>query len=93
MMDKFLNHKVVLQIKAWIIDHKAIAALAAVLLVLSGYWAFGVSAAFLIQEWHKGGQAYVVYPLIEESEALDLKNATDEFERLKNKYSDILSKD
>lgn len=38
---------------------------------------------FLKQQLAKGHQAYVVYPLIEESEKLDLKNATQEFERLK----------
>lgn len=37
----------------------------------------------------KGQQAYVVYPLIEESEKLDLKNAMDEFEKLKNQWPKI----
>ena len=36
-----MNNKVVLQIKAWIADHKLIAVVAAVLLVFSGYWVFG----------------------------------------------------
>ena len=34
----------------------------------------------------KGRQAYFVYPLVEESEKIDLKNATDEFEKLKNQF-------
>lgn len=34
-----------------------------------------------------GGQVYVVYPLIEESEALDLKNATAGFEQLRDRFS------
>ncbi len=31
----------------------------------------------------KGRQAYIIYPLIEESEKIDLKNAVEEYERLK----------
>lgn len=38
---------------------------------------------FLGEQVAKGRQAYVVYPLIEESDKLELKNATDEFEKLK----------
>lgn len=38
---------------------------------------------FLIQQVEKGRQAYIVYPLVEESEKMDLKNAEDEFEKLK----------
>lgn len=44
---------------------------------------------FLRDQVKKGRQAYVVYPLIEESEHLDLKNATDQYEKLKNHYTDI----
>jgi len=44
---------------------------------------------FVRQECKKGHQAYVVYPLIEESETLNLKNATDEFELLKNRFPDL----
>ena len=37
----------------------------------------------------KGRQAYVVYPLVEESEKIDLKDAISEFENLKNKFPSI----
>ena len=43
---------------------------------------------FVREQLKKGRQAYVVYPLIEESEAIDLKNATEEFEKLKNIFSE-----
>jgi len=36
-----------------------------------------------------GGQVYVVFPLIEESEALDLKDATMGFEKLKRRFPNI----
>lgn len=38
---------------------------------------------FVEDELGKGGQAYVVYPLVEESEKVDLKDATAGFEKLK----------
>ncbi|MCX7983631.1 MAG: ATP-dependent DNA helicase RecG [Bacteroidetes bacterium] len=38
--------------------------------------------AFVKEELHRGRQAYIVFPLIEESEKVDLKAATREFERL-----------
>jgi ATP-dependent DNA helicase RecG len=38
---------------------------------------------FLLEQLEKGRQAYVVYPLVEESEKMDLKNAISECERLK----------
>ena len=38
---------------------------------------------FISDQIKQGRQAYVVYPLVEESEKIDLKNAMDEFERLK----------
>lgn len=44
---------------------------------------------FVQQEVHDGGQVYVVYPLVEESEALDLKDATAGFEKLKNRFPDF----
>lgn len=41
---------------------------------------------FLRQELNHGAQAYVVSPLIEESEALDVQNATDLYQRLANYF-------
>lgn len=41
---------------------------------------------FAEQELADGGQLYVIYPLIEESEALDLKDATAGFENLKKRF-------
>jgi ATP-dependent DNA helicase RecG len=37
---------------------------------------------FVRQQIHEGRQAYVVYPIIEESEKLDLRNATEMYENL-----------
>jgi len=39
---------------------------------------------FLVEQLDKGRQAYFVYPLVEESEKVDLKNAVDECERLRS---------
>jgi len=44
---------------------------------------------FVENELTDGGQAYVVYPLIEESEALDLKDATAGFEKIKARFPDF----
>jgi len=44
---------------------------------------------FLKQEVERGRQAYVVYPLVEESENLDLKNAVAQYEKLKNYYKTL----
>ncbi|MBY0314759.1 MAG: ATP-dependent DNA helicase RecG [Bdellovibrionales bacterium] len=44
---------------------------------------------FIKEHLEKGRQAYVVYPLVEESEKIDLKSATTEFERLKLEFSDF----
>ncbi|MCH8495222.1 MAG: ATP-dependent DNA helicase RecG [Balneolales bacterium] len=44
---------------------------------------------FVRDEISKGGQAYVVFPLVEESEAMDLKDATMGFEQLKGIYPDF----
>ena len=38
---------------------------------------------FVRDQLTKGRQAYVVYPLVEESEKIDLKNAEEEFEKIK----------
>lgn len=44
---------------------------------------------FVEQNLQEGGQAYVVYPLVEESEAIDLKDATAGFEKLKKRFSNF----
>jgi ATP-dependent DNA helicase RecG len=44
---------------------------------------------FMAEQISKGRQAYVVYPLVEESEKIDLKNATDEFDKLKIQFPTI----
>lgn len=44
---------------------------------------------FVRQEVEDGGQVYVVYPLVEESEALDLKDATAGFEKLKKRFPEF----
>jgi len=38
---------------------------------------------FIREHVEKGRQAYIVYPLIEESESLDLRNALEEFDKIK----------
>ena len=46
--------------------------------------------AFVREEVEKGRQAYLVYPLVEESEKVDLKSATEEYERLRGEiYPDL----
>lgn len=44
---------------------------------------------FLEQNGSEGGQAYVIYPIIEESEVMDLKDATMGFEKLKKRFPDL----
>ncbi len=44
---------------------------------------------FLADQVAKGRQAYFVYPLVEESEKIDLKNAIDEYEKLKSEFPHI----
>ena len=44
---------------------------------------------FAESEVKDGGQVYVIYPLVEESEALDLKDATAGFEKLKKRFPDF----
>ncbi|MGE5086880.1 MAG: ATP-dependent DNA helicase RecG [Bacillota bacterium] len=41
---------------------------------------------FMLEQLQKGRQAYFVYPLVEESEKIDLKNAVEEFEKLKAQF-------
>ena len=45
--------------------------------------------SFLESEIHKGRQAYIVYPLVEESEKIDLKNAVEEYEKLQKRFPDF----
>ncbi len=44
---------------------------------------------FMIEQINKGRQAYVVYPLVEESDKIDLKNAVTEFENLQKQFPKI----
>lgn len=44
---------------------------------------------FVQQEVKDGGQVYVVYPLVEESEVLDLKDATAGYEKLKKQFPEF----
>ncbi|MEQ9307903.1 MAG: ATP-dependent DNA helicase RecG [Balneolaceae bacterium] len=45
--------------------------------------------SFVRTEVEDGGQVYVIYPLIEESEALDLKDATAGFEKIKTRFPEF----
>ncbi len=47
---------------------------------------FGHTLHFIETQLRKGSQAYVICPLIEESESLDVKNATDIYEKLQAYY-------
>ena len=44
---------------------------------------------FLKERILEGRQAYIVYPLVEESEHVDLKNAVEEYEKLKKHFTDF----
>lgn len=44
---------------------------------------------FVRSEIEDGGQAYIIYPLVEESEALDLKDATAGFEKLQKEFPEF----
>ena len=44
---------------------------------------------FMRDHIERGRQAYIVYPLVEESEKIDLKNATEEYEKLKIEFPKI----
>ncbi len=44
---------------------------------------------FIEKSVQQGDQVYVIFPLIEESEAMDLKDATMGFEKLKQRFPDI----
>lgn len=45
--------------------------------------------AFLAESVRKGGQVYIVYPLVEESELMDLKSATDGHENLRHRFPEL----
>lgn len=44
---------------------------------------------FMLEQLQKGRQAYIVYPLVEESEKIDLKDAVSEFENLQKQFPQI----
>lgn len=44
---------------------------------------------FMVEQVKKGRQAYIVYPLVEESEKIDLKDAVTQYESLKQQFPDI----
>lgn len=44
---------------------------------------------FVQTEVNDGGQVYVIYPLVEESEALDLKDATAGYENIKKRFTNF----
>jgi len=49
----------------------------------------GLVVPFVVEQLQKGRQVYIIFPLVEESEKLDLANATDEYEKLKKEFSDF----
>lgn len=44
---------------------------------------------FMLEQLQKGRQAYIVYPLVEESEKIDLKDAVSEYEKLKTQFPQV----
>jgi len=44
---------------------------------------------FIQDQVREGRQAYIVYPLVEESEKVELKNATEEYQKLKSIFPDF----
>lgn len=44
---------------------------------------------FMMEQLQKGRQAYIVYPLVEESEKIDLKDAVSEYEKLKEQFPQV----
>lgn len=44
---------------------------------------------FMMDHVARGRQAYVVYPLVEESEKIDLKNATEEYDKLQKQFPKV----
>jgi len=45
---------------------------------------------FIRDHLKAGRQAYIVYPLIEESETMDLKNAIEEFDKVKAEFLEFV---
>ncbi len=43
----------------------------------------------MLEQIKKGRQAYIVYPLVEESEKIDLKDAVSEYEKLREQFPSI----
>lgn len=43
---------------------------------------------FVNKNLYEGGQVYIIYPLVEESEVLDLKDATAGYEKIKQRFPD-----
>ncbi len=44
---------------------------------------------FMLDQIEKGRQAYIIYPLVEESEKIDLKNAVEEYEKLCTQFPKV----
>ncbi len=44
---------------------------------------------FMLEQVQKGRQAYIVYPLVEESEKIDLKDAVSEYEKLRQQFPQL----
>ncbi|MEN0058333.1 MAG: ATP-dependent DNA helicase RecG [Bdellovibrio sp.] len=44
---------------------------------------------FMLEQLQKGRQAYIVYPLVEESEKMDLKDAVSEYEKLRQQFPQV----
>ncbi|WP_374073666.1 ATP-dependent DNA helicase RecG [Bdellovibrio bacteriovorus] len=44
---------------------------------------------FMMEQLQKGRQAYIVYPLVEESEKIDLKDAVSEYEKLREQFPQV----
>lgn len=48
----------------------------------------GLVMGFVRDQLKTGRQAYIVYPLVEESESMDLKNAIEEFDKIKQEFAE-----
>jgi ATP-dependent DNA helicase RecG len=52
-------------------------------------WQRPMLQEFLMKQLAQGRQAYFVYPLVEESEKIDLKSATESFQQLKSQFPKV----